>query len=69
MKKLLAIFAMVLMFLQLNPEGLENKSLRYYIGWDEKDRNDAFFKYTNGVYNWNDDTPVVETFKENFIRE
>lgn len=56
-------------FRRLNPEGLENKSLRYYIGWDEKDRNDAFFKYTNGVYNWNDDTPVVETFKENFIRE
>lgn len=56
-------------FRRLNPEGLKNKSLRYYIGWDEKDRNDAFFKYTNGVYNWNDDTPVVETFKENFIRE
>lgn len=56
-------------FRRLNLEGLENKSLRYYIGWDEKDRNDAFFKYTNGVYNWNDDTPVVETFKENFIRE
>lgn len=56
-------------FRRLNPEGLENKSLRYYIGWDEKDRNDAFFKYTNGVYNWNDDTPVVEAFKENFIRE
>lgn len=56
-------------FRRLNPEGLENKNLRYYIGWDEKDRNDAFFKYTNGVYNWNDDTPVVETFKENFIRE
>lgn len=56
-------------FRRLNPEGLENKSLRYYIGWDEKDKNDAFFKYTNGVYNWNDDTPVVETFKENFIRE
>lgn len=56
-------------FRRLNPEGLENKSLRYYIGWDEKDRNDAFFKYTNGVYNWNDNTPVVETFKENFIRE
>lgn len=56
-------------FRRLNQEGLENKNLRYYIGWDEKDRNDAFFKYTNGVYNWNDDTPVVETFKENFIRE
>ena len=56
-------------FRRLNPEGLENKTLRYYIGWDEKARNDAFFKYTNGVYNWNDDAPVVETFKENFIRE
>lgn len=56
-------------FRKLNPEGLENKNLRYYIGWDEKDRNDAFFKYTNGVYNWNDDAPVVETFKENFIKE
>lgn len=56
-------------FRRLNSEGLENKNLRYYIGWDEKDRNDAFFKYTNGVYNWNDDAPVVETFKENFIRE
>lgn len=56
-------------FRRLNPEGLENKNLRYYIGWDEKDRNDAFFKYTNGVYNWNDDAPVVETFKENFIKE
>ena len=56
-------------FRRLNPEGLENKNLRYYIGWDEKDRNDAFFKYTNGVYNWNDDAPIVETFKENFIRE
>lgn len=56
-------------FRKLNPEGLENKNLRYYIGWDEKDRNDAFFKYTNGVYNWNDDGPIVETFKENFIRE
>lgn len=56
-------------FRRLNPEGLENKNLRYYIGWDEKDRDDAFFKYTNGVYNWNDDAPVVETFKENFIRE
>ena len=56
-------------FRRLNPEGLENKNLRYYIGWDEKDRNDAFFKYTKGVYNWNDDAPVVETFKENFIKE
>lgn len=56
-------------FRRLNPEGLENKSLRYYIGWDEKDRNDAFFKYTGGVYNWNDDAPVVETLKENFIKE
>ena len=56
-------------FRKLNPEGLENKNLRYYIGWDEKARNDAFFKYTNGVYNWNDNAPVVETFKENFIRE
>lgn len=56
-------------FRRLNPEGLENKNLRYYIGWDEKDRNDAFFKYTNGVYNWNDDATVVETFKENFIKE
>lgn len=56
-------------FRRLNPEGLENKNLRYYIGWDEKARNDAFLKYTNGVYNWNDDAPVVETFKENFIRE
>lgn len=56
-------------FRRLNPEGLENKNLRYYIGWDEKDRNDAFFKYTNGVYNWNDDALIVETFKENFIRE
>ena len=56
-------------FRRLNPEGLENKNLRYYIGWDEKDRNDAFFKYTNGVYNWNDDAPIVETFKENFIKE
>lgn len=56
-------------FRRLNPEGLENKNLRYYIGWDEKARNDAFFKYTNGVYNWNDDAPVVETFKENFIIE
>ena len=56
-------------FRRLNPEGLKNKNLRYYIGWDEKDRNDAFFKYTNGVYNWNDNAPVVETFKENFIRE
>lgn len=56
-------------FRRLNPEELENKNLRYYIGWDEKARNDAFFKYTNGVYNWNDDAPVVETFKENFIKE
>ena len=56
-------------FRKLNPEGLENKNLRYYIGWDEKDRNDAFFKYTNGVYNWNDDSLAAETFKENFIRE
>lgn len=56
-------------FRRLNPEGLENKNLRYYIGWDEKDRNDAFSKYTNGVYNWNDEAPVVETFKENFIKE
>lgn len=56
-------------FRRLNPEGLENKNLRYYIGWDEKARNDAFSKYTNGVYNWNDGAPVVETFKENFIKE
>lgn len=56
-------------FRRLNPEGLENKNLRYYIGWDEKARNDAFFKYTNGVYNWNDDAPVVETFKQEFIKE
>lgn len=56
-------------FRKLNPEGLENKNLRYYIGWDEKARNDAFSKYTNGVYKWNDDGPVVETFKENFIKE
>ena len=56
-------------FRRLNPEGLENKNLRYYIGWDEKDRNDAFFKYTNGVYNWNDDAPVVETFRQEFIKE
>lgn len=52
-------------FRRLNPEGLKNKNLRYYIGWDEKDRNDAFFKYTNGVYNWNDDAPVVETLDKN----
>lgn len=56
-------------FRKLNPEGLENKNLRYYIGWDEKARNDAFSKYTNGVYSWNDDGPVVETFKENFIKK
>lgn len=56
-------------FRRLNPEGLENKNLRYYIGWDEKARNDAFLKYTNGVYNWNDNGPVVETFKENFIKK
>lgn len=56
-------------FRRLNPEGLENKNLRYYIGWDEKARNDAFFKYTNGVYNWNDDAPVVETFKQEFIKK
>ena len=56
-------------FRRLNPEGLENKNLRYYIGWDEKARNDAFFKYTNGVYNWNDNAPVVETFRQEFIKE
>lgn len=56
-------------FRRLNPEGLENKNLHYYIGWDEKARNDAFFKYTNGVYNWNDDAPVVETFRQEFIKE
>lgn len=56
-------------FRRLNPEGLENKNLRYYIGWDEKARNDAFSKFTNGVYSWDSNAPVVETFKQAFIEE
>lgn len=56
-------------FRRLNPEGLENKNLRYYIGWDEKARNDAFSKFTNGVYSWDSNAPVIETFKQAFIEE
>ena len=63
-------------FRRLNSEGLENKNLRYYIGWDEKERNEAFSKFvqnqtnTNKSYNWNDDNNViVEGLKALFIEE
>lgn len=52
-------------FRRLNPEGLENKNLRYYIGWDEKTRNDAFSEFakkqtnTNKHYNWDDDNDLI----------
>ena len=62
-------------FRRLNPEGLENKNLRYYIGWDEKDRNEAFSKFvqkqtnTNKFYNWNDDDLIIAGLKPLFIEE
>ena len=63
-------------FRRLNPEGLENKNLRYYIGWDEKDRNEAFSKFvqkqtnTNKFYNWNDDNDlIIAGLKPLFIEE
>lgn len=63
-------------FRRLNPEGLENKNLRYYIGWDEKDRNEAFSKFvqkqtnTNKFYNWNDDDDlIIAGLKPLFIEE
>lgn len=63
-------------FRRLNPKGLENKNLRYYIGWDEKDRNEAFSKFvqkqtnTNKFYNWNDDDDlIIAGLKPLFIEE
>lgn len=63
-------------FRRLNPEGLENKNLRYYIGWDEKDRNEVFSKFvqkqtnTNKFYNWNDDDDlIIAGLKPLFIEE
>ena len=63
-------------FRRLNSEGLENKNLRYYIGWDEKDRNEAFSKFvqkqtnTNKFYNWNDDDDlIIAGLKPLFIEE
>lgn len=63
-------------FRRLNPEELENKNLRYYIGWDEKDRNEAFSKFvqkqtnTNKFYNWNDDDDlIIAGLKPLFIEE
>lgn len=63
-------------FRRLNLEGLENKNLRYYIGWDEKDRNEAFSKFvqkqtnTNKFYNWNDDDDlIIAGLKPLFIEE
>lgn len=63
-------------FRKLNPEGLENKNLRYYIGWDEKARNEAFSKFvqkqtnTNKFYNWNDDDDlIIAGLKPLFIEE
>ena len=62
-------------FRRLNPEGLENKNLRYYIGWDEKDRNEVFSKFvqkqtnTNKFYNWNDDDLIIAGLKPLFIEE
>lgn len=56
-------------FRKLNPEGLENKNLRYYIGWDEKDRNEAFLKFTNNTYSWDDNIPIVDGLRDAFITE
>ena len=62
-------------FRRLNSEGLENKNLRYYIGWDEKDRNEVFSKFvqkqtnTNKFYNWNDDDLIIAGLKPLFIEE
>lgn len=62
-------------FRRLNPEGLENKNLRYYIGWDEKDRNEAFSKFTKEhtlnakSYSWNSDDLAAVSLKPAFIEE
>lgn len=62
-------------FRRLNPEGLENKNLRYYIGWDEKERDEAFSKFVqkhtniNKSYKWDEDNLIVEGLKSSFIEE
>lgn len=62
-------------FRRLNPEGLENKNLRYYIGWDEKARNDAFSEFTKKhtldakSYSWDSDDLAVVSLKPAFIEE
>lgn len=62
-------------FRRLNPEGLENKNLRYYIGWDEKARNDAFSEFTKKhtldakSYSWDSDDLAVISLKPAFIEE
>ncbi len=62
-------------FRRLNSEGLENKNLRYYIGWDEKERDKAFSKFVqkhtniNKSYKWDDDNLIVEGLKSSFIEE
>lgn len=62
-------------FRRLNPEGLENKNLRYYIGWDEKARNDAFSEFTKKhtldakSYSWDSDDLAAVSLKPAFIEE
>lgn len=62
-------------FRRLNSEGLENKNLRYYIGWDEKERDKAFSKFVqkhtniNKSYKWDDDNLIAEGLKSSFIEE
>lgn len=62
-------------FRKLNPEGLENKNLRYYIGWDEQDRNKAFSKFTKEhtldakSYSWDSDDLAAVSLKPAFIEE
>lgn len=62
-------------FRRLNPEGLENKNLSYYIGWDEKARNDAFSEFTKKhtldakSYSWDSDDLAVVSLKPAFIEE
>lgn len=62
-------------FRRLNPEGLENKNLRYYIGWDKKARNDAFSEFTKKhtldakSYSWDSDDLAVVSLKPAFIEE
>lgn len=54
-------------FRRLDLNGMNNQNLRYYIGWDEKARNDAFSKFTKGAYTWDNNSDEAKKLKDDFI--